>query len=172
MRKKKNNLTNKQERFCREYIIDFNGARAAVASGYSKATAKAIAHENLTKPYIQERLAMLTVKTAKKLDISAESVLRDLNTVKDRCMQASPVTKKDSKGEIVEVGQYTFEHSGANRSLELLGKYLGLFNDRLKIDIGDVEAKILNVFNIIKFYVKDKKTLQKIAKEIEEIKDE
>ena len=45
-------LTAKQKRFCEEYIIDWNGTRAAIAAGYSKKTAYSIAHENLRKASI------------------------------------------------------------------------------------------------------------------------
>ena len=37
---KEQKLTEKQKRFCEEYIIDWNGTRAAIAAGYSKKTAK------------------------------------------------------------------------------------------------------------------------------------
>lgn len=46
-------LTNKQKRFCEEYVVDWNGTRAAIAAGYSIKTAKAIANENLTKPNVK-----------------------------------------------------------------------------------------------------------------------
>jgi phage terminase small subunit len=46
-------LTEKQKIFCREYIFDWNGTRAAKVAGYSENTAAVIASENLTKPYIQ-----------------------------------------------------------------------------------------------------------------------
>lgn len=49
-------LTDKQKRFCEEYLKDFNGTRAAIASGYSENTATVIAAENLTKPNIKEYL--------------------------------------------------------------------------------------------------------------------
>lgn len=45
-------LTAKQERFVREYLVDLNGTQAAIRAGYSKQTARAIASEMLTKPYI------------------------------------------------------------------------------------------------------------------------
>lgn len=47
-------LTDKQIRFCEEYIRDWNGTRAAIAAGYSEKTAKQIATENLSKPYLKE----------------------------------------------------------------------------------------------------------------------
>ena len=53
-------LTQKQKRFCEEYIKTTNASAAAVAAGYSKKTAGAIGAENLKKPqiaaYIKKRL--------------------------------------------------------------------------------------------------------------------
>jgi phage terminase small subunit len=46
-------LTEKQKIFCREYIFDWNGTRAAKAAGYSENTAAVIASENLNKPNIK-----------------------------------------------------------------------------------------------------------------------
>lgn len=46
-------LSDKQLRWIDEYLIDFNGAAAAVRAGYSAKSARSIAHENLTKPDIQ-----------------------------------------------------------------------------------------------------------------------
>ena len=45
-------LTPKQQRFVEEYLVDFNGAQAAIRAGYNKRSAKEIASENLTKPNI------------------------------------------------------------------------------------------------------------------------
>jgi len=47
-------LTEKEKNFCHEYVIDWNGARAARAAGYSEKTSKEIAHSNLTKVHIQQ----------------------------------------------------------------------------------------------------------------------
>ena len=41
------NLSAKQLKFVEEYLIDFNGTRAAKAAGYSEKTAYSIAYENL-----------------------------------------------------------------------------------------------------------------------------
>jgi hypothetical protein len=61
-------------------------------------------------------------------DISTERkwVLSSLKDVAKRCMQTEPV--RDSKGR--PTGEYTFQASGANRALELLGKEYGMFVDR------------------------------------------
>ncbi len=47
-------LTEKQKRFCDEYIISGNAAGAAKKAGYSAKTARMIALENLKKPHIRE----------------------------------------------------------------------------------------------------------------------
>ena len=49
-------LTEKQRRFCDEYLIDLNATQAAIRAGYSPKTAAAIAAENLTKPKVAENI--------------------------------------------------------------------------------------------------------------------
>ena len=56
---KEKSLTDKEQAFCREYIISWNGTRAAIDAGYSKKTAAVIAHENLRKPKIRARIKEL-----------------------------------------------------------------------------------------------------------------
>lgn len=67
---KKGELTEKQKIFCREYIWDFNAARAARVAGYSEDSIYAIASENLTKPEIQAAIKELQGKTAELAGIS------------------------------------------------------------------------------------------------------
>jgi phage terminase small subunit len=43
-------LKDKHLRFCEEYVIDFNGRRAAVRAGYSELRAAATACDLLEKP--------------------------------------------------------------------------------------------------------------------------
>jgi len=73
-----NTLTAKQERFCLEYVVDFNATQAAIRSGYSSKTAGKIGSENLQKPEIQAEIGRLTQKTAAKLEITRERVLQEL----------------------------------------------------------------------------------------------
>lgn len=76
---KKDELTPKQRIFCEEYLIDWNGTRAAIAAGYSKKTAQAIAAENLTKPLICDYLEEIQ-KDLKKL--AGVSALRNMQELK------------------------------------------------------------------------------------------
>ncbi|WP_313679065.1 terminase small subunit [Pantoea vagans] len=71
-------LIDKQEMFCREYLIDLNAMQAAIRAGYSENTARKIGSENLSKPDIQNRIAELKVQRNEQINIDAAYVLRRL----------------------------------------------------------------------------------------------
>ena len=71
-------LTDKQEMFCREYLIDLNATQAAIRAGYSEKTAPTIACENLIKPNVQQRIAELKAERNDRIEIDADYVLRRL----------------------------------------------------------------------------------------------
>ena len=71
-------MTQKQQRFVEEYLVDLNGTRAAIRAGYSPRAAAVTAAKNLRNPIIR-----VAVQTAKKLrservQISTERVLDEL----------------------------------------------------------------------------------------------
>lgn len=138
-------LNLKQKTFCEEYIKDLNATQAAIRSGYSEKTAGSIGGENLNKPEIHAYISELVDKRAKKNLVEADFVILGLKEVAKRCMQQNPVMewdyqakalvqKTDDNGNNV----WEFDSSGANRSLELLGKHLGIFekdNAQIKPEI-------------------------------------
>ncbi|HGY3928949.1 TPA: terminase small subunit [Citrobacter koseri] len=71
-------LTDKQEMFCREYLIDLNATQAAIRAGYSVKTANRTASENLSKPDIQSRIAELKAQRNDLVGINATYVLNRL----------------------------------------------------------------------------------------------
>ena len=71
----------RHDRFCRGYIKDLNGTRAAIAAGYAKKSAKAATSRLLTNVNVQALLAKLTKKHADKLDLSTEKVLSELSSM-------------------------------------------------------------------------------------------
>ncbi len=125
-------LTAKQEAFCNEYMIDLNGAQAAIRAGYSEDSAKEIASENLTKPNIAERIVELKAERSARTLVDSDYVINGLLEVHKRCLQAEPVMVRGKDG-MEESGEFKFEHSGANKSLELLGKHLGIFVEKKEI---------------------------------------
>ncbi len=130
-------LTAKEEAFSQEYMLDLNATQAAIRAKYSKKTARQIGYENLTKPYIQDRISKLREKYIKATEIDIQFVLVNLKEVAERCLQRVPVMKfdRDARAMVREVnengeGVWKFDASGATRSLELLGKHVGAFVEK------------------------------------------
>ncbi|WP_032115186.1 terminase small subunit [Candidatus Arsenophonus nilaparvatae] len=71
-------LTDKQEAFCREYLIDLNATQAAIRAGYSEKTAKDIACQNLAKLNIQKRIQTLMEERKNRIEVNADYVLKRL----------------------------------------------------------------------------------------------
>lgn len=124
-------LTEKQKLFVNEYLIDLNATQAAIRAGYSKKNADKIGSELLGKTRVAEAIHTAQEERAKRTLITADYVLTSLKNVAERCMEAEPVMVKEGN-EWVESGVYKFDSSGANKSLELLGKHLKLFTEKVE----------------------------------------
>ena len=70
-------LTPKQKRFCSEYIIDWNGTRAAIVAGYSQKTARQIAVDNLSKLNVKTYIEAIQKDIEKQAGISQMMVLQE-----------------------------------------------------------------------------------------------
>jgi phage terminase small subunit len=129
---KRGELTPKQKRFVEEYLVDLNATAASRRAGYSQRgnTARQQGYYNLTVPAIQEALTKAQAKRSKRTELTQDYVLNGLKTNAERAAQAEPVT--DAEGN--PVGEYRYEGAVANRALELLGKHLGMFADRLHVE--------------------------------------
>lgn len=131
-------LTDKQKEFVRQYLVDLNATQAAVRAGYSVKTAYRQGADLLQKTSIREAIEKAQAKRARRVEVTQDYVLSNLVEVVERTMQRAPVL--DRKGEQVtdEEGRavWTFDAKGANRALELLGKHLGIFADRVKAEVS------------------------------------
>lgn len=108
-------LTEKQKRFCEEYLIDLNATQAYIRAGYSakkKDTARVESSKLLTKPNIQNYISELQKFQSERTGITADNVLKELEKV------AFAETDISGKEKI--------------KALELLGKHLGLFSEQCK----------------------------------------
>lgn len=133
----KRSLTPKQARFAQEYLIDFNGTQAAIRAGYSPKTASIQSFDLLRKPNIQETIKAGCLKLAEKSELTVQWVLDNLKEISQRCMEKTPVMRRQGR-EMVQVenvdgeGVWEFDSAGANRSLELIGKHIGMFIERVQ----------------------------------------
>lgn len=112
-------LTARQKLFCTEFIKDFNASQAVIRAGYSKNTARQSGYQLLTNIYIQGKLAELTAKQAEKAEISVQWIIQELKQLYDRCQSSL-----SSPGAI----------AGATKQLELLGKHLAMFTERVEVN--------------------------------------
>ena len=132
------NLTPKQQRFVEEYLIDLNATQAAIRAGYSERTAKSIGQENLTKPDIQKAIQEAQNKLTERTEITQDYVLTNIKKVIERCMQQEAVQARDGSPLLVEGPEgdlaclFEFKETGALKGLELLGKHLGMFKDKVE----------------------------------------
>lgn len=134
-------LTPKQRKFINEYIKEENKTQAALKAGYSKKSAAEMGYENMKKPHVQDAYNKKLNEVFEKLQIGPEFVFNGFKTVANRCMQAKPkmvydrVAQQHVQDQDPESGEllYEFDSNGANRALELLGKGMRLFTDRVEI---------------------------------------
>lgn len=73
-----NNFEMRCEVFVREYLVDFNGSRAAIAAGYSKKTARMQASRLLTNDNVQKALKAAQAERLERLDLTADKVMREV----------------------------------------------------------------------------------------------
>ena len=154
---KKDGLTEKQKRFCDEYLIDLNATQAAIRAGYSKETAGAIAGENLNKPIIAEYIKKRMGEREKRIEITQDFVLRELANIASA--NGTDFAQVDAKGDVTITATEKVPEAkraaiasikqGANgtevktydkiRALELIGKHLGMFQTGNSASGNEVE---------------------------------
>ena len=136
-------LTDKQKRFIEEYLVDLNATQAAIRAGYSEKTAYSIGEENLKKPEIKRAIEDAQLKRSSRIQITQDDVIRMLVENIEKSSGTKQVvitqTRKSEDGEFVgdDVAQFVYEPSSVNKALELLGKHLGMFKDKLDVTTGD-----------------------------------
>lgn len=148
-------MTDKQQRFCEEYVVDWNATQAAIRAGYSEKTAYSIGQENLRKPEIRsyveevknrlEELAGISklkvLLEHKKIAFSSASMFRDdWMTLKEFeelpddakvCIQEiQTTTTVIDKVETTKVRIKTFDKL---KALEAIAKLMG-YNASTKIE--------------------------------------
>ena len=134
-------VTDKQKRFCDEYLVDLNATQAAIRAGYSNKTAYSIGDENLRKPelkkYIDERIA----EKQSQLIATQDEVLRYLTSVL-RGEQKEQTLRMADIG-VQEVAEINTSTKDRLRAAELLGKAYGAFRDKVDVS-GTVPVVIID----------------------------
>ena len=171
-------LTDKQKRFCEEYLIDLNATQAAIRAGYSPKTAEQTASRLLRNVKVQEYIAKRQNELSRSTQITQERVIKELALIafSNNADYARVVEKKmqtevdgmlvDVLGEdgkpimyrtvepvltdelteeqkralaVIKKGRDGLEVKSFDkvRALELLGKHLGIFTEKIEANVND-----------------------------------
>ena len=165
-------LTPKQRRFVEEYPVDFNATAAAVRSGYSEKTARAIGAENLTKPHIAEAIQKTMAEISEKAEITVEQIVEELRLVAFSDMRnyvkwgsrgirlkasegldedVARVVAEVSQTETVSGGSIKFKLHDKLSALKMLGQYKQMFVERKEItgkDDGPIQHEVRGNFDL------------------------
>ncbi|MCC2819550.1 terminase small subunit [Lachnoclostridium pacaense] len=148
-------LTEKQQRFVDEYLIDLNATQAAIRAGYSVKTANEQGSQNLAKLSIQQAIAEQMAERSKRTGINQDRVVLELAKIALVKMtdivdsqgriksDASPddlaciesVKYKESESDTGSSVEREVKIASKLKALELLGKHLGMWNDKLDVNI-------------------------------------
>ena len=156
-------LTPKQAEFVRQYLVDLNATAAAIRAGYSERTAKSQGQRLLTNVDVSAALAAAKAEREQRTEITQDRVVSELAKIAfadpRELMEWGPegVKLKDSAeltedqaASVAEVSETTTKDGGSLRlkkhdkvkALELLGRHLGMFTDKVKNEIsGGLEIK-------------------------------
>ncbi|OFZ18518.1 MAG: hypothetical protein A2X94_00825 [Bdellovibrionales bacterium GWB1_55_8] len=153
-------LTIKQSRFVLEYLVDCNATKAAIRAGYAAKNADKIGHELLGKTRVRQLLDEQIKAQQKRTLVEADRVLKELyaiamvdirdafredGTLKALSEMPARVARAIASIETVEVPggvaitkKIKFWPKVA--ALELLGKHLKLFTDKIEVSTTDALA--------------------------------
>ena len=144
-------LSAKRQRFVDEYCIDFNGTQAAIRAGYSANSANIQAARLLTNDNIKKALDEKRLEIAEESKLKVSDVIDELRKIAfsditqvvsfsaaKAKVKSSRKLSEDAKKTIASVSQtqngLTVKLHDKVKALELLGRYLNIFTDRVEVD--------------------------------------
>lgn len=149
-------LNERQKRFCNEYMIDLNATQAAIRAGYSVKTANEQGARLLANVSVQAEIQRLQAEISRRTGISQDRVIRELakiaflnpmnlvtpeGRIRDgasqddlSCIEGVKFKRSDSDTGYSEEREVKI--ASKLKALELLGKHLGMFNDKLDLNIA------------------------------------
>lgn len=148
-------LTEKQQRFVDEYLIDLNATQAAIRAGYSVKTADVQGSRMLGNIKVHQAVSEAMAERSKRTGVNQDRVVLELakiafvrmtdivdnqgriksNAKEDDLSCIESMKYKESKSDIGSSVEREVKISPKLKALELLGKHLGMWNDKLDVNI-------------------------------------
>lgn len=151
----KRQLSEQRQRFVDEYLIDLNGTQAAIRAGYSVKTAQEQSSRLLSNVMVQEAISKAMAERSKRTGINQDRVVLELakialvkmtdivdrqGRIKDSatdddlaCIES--IKYKESESDTGSSVEMEVKIASKIKALELLGKHLGMWNDKLDVNI-------------------------------------
>ena len=146
-------MTEKQKIFADEYLIDLNATQAAIRAGYSAKTANEQGARLLVNVSIQKAISRAMTARSNRTNISQERVVNELakiaflniadlidqhgnlkeNVSRDDMAGIEWIRSKGIETENGYVRETEFRVTSKLKALELLGRHLGMFTDRVEL---------------------------------------
>ena len=148
-------LTIKQQCFVNEYLIDLNATQAAIRAGYSAKTADAQGSRMLGNVKVQQAISEAMAKRSRRTGVNQDRVVLELAKIafvkmtdvvdsdgairEDAtdddlaCIESIKVKRSDTDTGSSE--EREVKVASKLKALELLGKHLGMWNDKLDVNI-------------------------------------
>ena len=157
-----NVLKDRYERFAREYVIDLDAQRAAIAAGYSEKRAHVTGYELVANRRVSKLIEKYQTERASKLGVKAERVVEELcrlgfsnmadymrideegkpvgldlrNLTRDQAAAIQEISEDATggtgDGERKLIIRTKFKLADKGANLERLGRHLGMFQDKVE----------------------------------------
>jgi phage terminase small subunit len=159
------NLTAKEALFVHHYVTNgYNAAAAARAAGFAESSANTQGAKLVAKPRVKAAIDALMAPTLKKLDVTKERIIEELarlaffdirkcfnpdGTLKDITELDDDTAAALAGMDVVELGEAgdkeallkKFKVSDKKGALELLGKHLKMWTD--KVEVTDDRPRVV-----------------------------
>lgn len=123
-------LTEKQKRFVREWLVDMNGSRAAVRAGYSEKSAAQTASRLMKDPTVQAYRNRLLKEQFDALGVTTHSLAAEAYEMMQRCKGGTPhMVWNSATHEYEPDGTWECDAKGFFKAQELLLKMLEKIGD-------------------------------------------
>ena len=157
-------LTPKQRLFVQEYLLDLNATQATIRAGYSVKNAEFQAHCLLKNPKVKQAIKLAMYEREQRMKVTQDRVVQELAKIAflnptdvvnsyDASLHAGATREDTAAISSIRVKRIPSKHGTGFereiklhdkiRALELLGKHLGLFNDKLNIT-ADAVVRIVD----------------------------
>nr|DAL57133.1 MAG TPA_asm: Terminase small subunit [Caudoviricetes sp.] len=141
--------------FVEEYLIDLNATQAAIRAGYSAKTADQQGSRMLANVKVQQAIAERMAERSKRTGVNQDRVVLELSKIaflkmtdvvdrngaikqdasEDDLACIESIKYKESDNEYGGSVEREVKVASKLKALELLGKHLGMWNDKLDVNV-------------------------------------